>query len=322
MKKSTEDALCLMGGALLGAAAMYLLDPETGERRRHRLAAAAENAYGSARDSIGEGWHRLADRTGDWSESASDYTHGLAAKAGGIASGLAASAGGYLSSGKMSADEASERAGKWGSSLKNRAHDVFERARDAMSGHGRNGRRWFGHFTGKEEREGFGPLGITSTALTCCAVGAGLMYFMDPQRGRYRRHWIADKATHFARSTGKSMRATGRNLANRFRGTAYQAAHKAREMTGYEGQVDSEQLVNRIRSGMGHVISSPSQVQIMADANGIVTLTGNIPATECEVLCATVRGIPGVMEVVNRLDTSPPTSAEPRNQSNKATSRR
>jgi gas vesicle protein len=351
MKNRTEDTLCLVGGALLGAAAMYLLDPETGERRRRRLAAAAENAYENARESIGEGWQRLAERTGDWSESASGYTQGLAEKAGDIASGLAAGAGGYLSSGKKSADEASHRAGKWGSSLMGRAHEAYERARGAVSDYGHSGRRLFGRagdtgevisarakrlgrragkagssiraiFTGEEEREGFGAFGITSTALTCCAVGAGLMYFMDPERGRYRRNWVADKATHFARTTGRSMRATGRNLANRARGTAYEAAEKARNMTGYEGQVGSEQLVNRVRSGMGHVISNPSQVQIMADANGIVTLTGIIPASESEVLCATVRGIPGVIEVINRLDTSPPANPAPRSRGNPATSQR
>ncbi|MDB5305283.1 MAG: hypothetical protein JWM97_2832 [Phycisphaerales bacterium] len=349
--RTSEDTLCLVGGALLGAAAMYLLDPDAGERRRRRVASAAENAYESARDSISEGWERLADRTGDLGESASEYTQKLSGRAGDIASSLTGAASSYLGSGAKSARKASDRAGKWGSSLLDRAQDAYERARDAVSDYSHSGRKLFGRasdagedvssrakrmgkragkagssiraiFTGEEESEGFGTAGITSTAVTCCAVGAGLMYFMDPERGRARRNWVTEKLGSFTRSTGRSMRATGRNLANRARGTAYESARKARNLAGYEDQPDTQQLVSRVRSSMGHVISNPSLVQLMADGTGTITMTGTLPAGECEVLVATVRGVPGVTEVINLLDTSDTSNPVSEGQSKPAATQR
>ncbi|HWE94427.1 MAG TPA: YtxH domain-containing protein [Tepidisphaeraceae bacterium] len=343
--RTSEDTLCLVGGALLGAAAMYLLDPETGDRRRRRIASAAESAYESARDSIGEGWEKLSDRTGDLGETASDYTQGLADQARGIASGLTGAAGSYLGSGAKSARKASRQAGNWGSKLMDRAHDVYARARDSVMDYGHSaadeaedqasgirswGKRLFGRagdelssrarrfgkratkagssiravFTGEEEHEGVGAAGVTSTALACCAVGAGLMYFLDPQRGRARRNVVSEKVGHFTRSTGQSMRATGQHLANRVRGTAYKASRKAQNLTGMSGPVSSDQLVSRIRSEMGHIISNPSQVQLMADTQGSVTVMGTCPADESEKLLVAIRAVPGVTDVINLMDSS------------------
>src|SRR5947199_285556 len=39
----------VLGGSLLGAALMYLFDPQAGDRRRHRLVAAGEGAWDAAR---------------------------------------------------------------------------------------------------------------------------------------------------------------------------------------------------------------------------------------------------------------------------------
>ena len=78
----STDTFILLGGALLGAAAMYVLDPEAGARRRQRVAAAAENACDQARNVVGETWRHVAGRAGD-------STAGLAAQARDIAADLA-----------------------------------------------------------------------------------------------------------------------------------------------------------------------------------------------------------------------------------------
>ena len=62
--------------------------------------------------------------------------------------------------------------------------------------------------------------------------------------------------------------------------------------------------------------------QLMADGTGTITMTGTLPATECEVLVATVRGVPGVTEVINLLDTSDKTNPVSKGQSQSATSQR
>ena len=47
--RSSTDTALLIGGAVLGVAAMYFMDPEVGGRRRRPMAAAAGGAYDHAR---------------------------------------------------------------------------------------------------------------------------------------------------------------------------------------------------------------------------------------------------------------------------------
>jgi len=54
--------------------------------------------------------------------------------------------------------------------------------------------------------------------LTSFAIGAGLMYFMDPGRGRSRRALVRDQITHAAHVTTDVAGAKKRHLANRVTG--------------------------------------------------------------------------------------------------------
>ena len=93
MKHSkTDDTLILVGGALLGAAALYLLDPNSGQRRRRRIARAARDAYEATRHAVGEHWDDLAGHTKDltqrisgettgWHKNAADSAHASADQA-------------------------------------------------------------------------------------------------------------------------------------------------------------------------------------------------------------------------------------------------
>lgn len=64
----------LVGGSLLGAALMYLLDPDAGDRRRHRLVAAGEGAWDSAAEAARHGMEGLTDAASDAYDWAADRT--------------------------------------------------------------------------------------------------------------------------------------------------------------------------------------------------------------------------------------------------------
>ncbi len=65
--------------------------------------------------------------------------------------------------------------------------------------------------------------GITAGTVGVLVVGAGLMYFLDPQKGRARRALLVDKVTSTARHSGHKARQYGHHLGNKAQGYAVQA---------------------------------------------------------------------------------------------------
>jgi len=77
-----------------------------------------------------------------------------------------------------------------------------------------------------------------ATALLAGAgLGAGLMYFLDPDRGRSRRTWLRDKAIHAAHEAEDAACVVGRDLRNRSQGLVAEASSQLR---GEEGQGGSQ----------------------------------------------------------------------------------
>jgi hypothetical protein len=85
------------------------------------------------------------------------------------------------------------------------------------------------------------------------------------------------------------------------RNRATGAAHTARGWVESEDAVSAEQLLQRIRADIGHVVSHASAIQVMTDNHGRVTLHGKVLASEADKLLATVKGVGGVNEVINLL---------------------
>src|SRR3954470_9177394 len=109
--RKTENTMALLGGALLGAAAMYLLDPEAGRRRREQLAESTGDALGRAGEAIGPTWDRI-------SEGARDLTGRLSEQAAAFGS------------------SAADRASAFGSAASDRAADARDGGSDMLSGWG------------------------------------------------------------------------------------------------------------------------------------------------------------------------------------------
>lgn len=124
-------------------------------------------------------------------------------------------------------------------------------------------------------------------------LGTGLMYLLDPDRGRRRRALLRDKGAWAARKTGDCIRVTARDLRNRTQGITH--LHSSSE------PVDDRKLAERVRSKLGRVVSHPSAIQVDAQ-NGAVTLSGPILVEEMPELLSCANGVRGVNQVINNLE--------------------
>lgn len=127
------------------------------------------------------------------------------------------------------------------------------------------------------------------------ALGAGLMYLLDPNRGTRRRNIMRDKVVHARRLAREGWEATSHDLVNRSRGLA--AAARSRLSPD---DADDWVIEQRVRAALGRVVSHPSAVAVNA-SEGRVTLSGPVLADEVEGLLACARKVRGVEEVQNRL---------------------
>lgn len=127
------------------------------------------------------------------------------------------------------------------------------------------------------------------------ALGAALMYLLDPGDGRRRRALLRDKLNRYGRQSGRAATRSGRDLWNRTRGTAYETGRRLRRERVPDGV-----LVDRVRAEMGHVVSDPSSVTVTA-RGGHVTLAGDVPEVEMTRLLERVSATPGVAGVENQL---------------------
>ena len=80
------------------------------------------------------------------------------------------------------------------------------------------------------------PTDVSATSaaiggLGLIALSVAATWLFDPQRGRGRRAWLAQKATRYMNETGDFMRATGRHLRNRARGAYYEGRSAVEDMT-------------------------------------------------------------------------------------------
>ena len=274
----------VVGGSLLGAALMYLLDPDSGSRRRHDASEGLWDAGESAARKAGRAAHRAGGATSDF---------GTAAAAG------AAGAAGWLGRKSWNAlHRAGEGASDVASGAYERASDAYGRAYSGAAGAAKSGRDWLFDRDDEDDTNAAAAVGASvGTALCWIAAGAALMYFLDPQRGNRRRAGLRDKAFRYGRETGQAVRDTTAHARNHARGWAAEA----RRLVTPEEPVTDEKLVARVRAEMGRHVSHVASIRVTAEG-GQVVLAGPVLANEVDGLLAAVRSVRGVKGVENRLD--------------------
>lgn len=127
-------------------------------------------------------------------------------------------------------------------------------------------------------------------------LGTGLMFLLDPDRGKRRRALLRDKCVWSARKTGEAAQVTARDIRNRAQGIA-----SSIQSSFNSEPVDNAKLMERVRSKLGRVVSHPHAIDVSAQ-NGRITLSGPILTEEVPYLLACVNRVSGVNEVVNHLE--------------------
>jgi uncharacterized membrane protein len=126
-------------------------------------------------------------------------------------------------------------------------------------------------------------------------LGAGLMYFMDPIRGRKRRARINEAVMHAQRHERDLLAKASRD--------ARQRAHGLVERTKHRPSTDAPDQVieSRVRACLGRAVSHPGALDV-AVVDGRVILRGPVFTHEAEYVVRAVRGVAGVREVVDRME--------------------
>jgi uncharacterized membrane protein len=148
-------------------------------------------------------------------------------------------------------------------------------------------------------------------ALTGLGLGAGLMYFLSPKRGRRRRALVRDKLARTVHISADAVGTTVRNLAHRASGTVAQMRSALRrrpvddaaldDAALDDAALDDAVLIDRVRTQLRRVVSHPHAITIDA-SNRRVTLSGPILQAEVDQLIHAVERVPGADEVVNALE--------------------
>jgi len=131
--------------------------------------------------------------------------------------------------------------------------------------------------------------------LSGIGVGTGLMYLLDPDRGRRRRALMRDKLVSVTKKIGDLGGKMSRDLRNRVQGLTAEAATALTE-----GNILDIVLVDRVRAAVGRLPGDFKDIQVSAH-NGVVTLSGHAWANELPGLLAEIRNVSGVRDIVSEL---------------------
>jgi uncharacterized membrane protein len=134
------------------------------------------------------------------------------------------------------------------------------------------------------------------TTLGTLGLGAGVMYFYDPDRGRRRRALVRDKVTRTLNQSDEFIDKAAVDLRNRTRGTLAEAM----AMLSDEEAPDWI-LEERVRAELGRVARHPRAIEVSAN-QGRVTLSGPILGDDVERVLSRVAAVRGVKGVDNQLE--------------------
>src|SRR6185437_15456016 len=90
------------------------------------------------------------------------------------------------------------------------------------------------------------------TLVSGMIIGAAVMYIFDEHRGAQRRARARDKVNHTGHMLGRKLRRSSRDLINRALGSVAELRSNLRD---HIKPVSDDQLLDRVRSQLGHVVS-------------------------------------------------------------------
>lgn len=133
------------------------------------------------------------------------------------------------------------------------------------------------------------------TLLTTIGLGAGLMYFLDPQQGPRRRAMVVDKANRFVNDIDESIEKAVEDTRDRTRGVLYEMTARLSD----EGAPDWI-LEERVRSNLGRTGRRSGVVDARADG-GRIFLSGQVLREDEDAIVKAALRTRGVHGVENQL---------------------
>ena len=127
------------------------------------------------------------------------------------------------------------------------------------------------------------------------AMGAALMYFLDPVRGRKRRARIGEMATHARRRERELVGKAVRDASHRARGLSERVKHPLAT------EVTDGVLQGRVRAALGRVCSHTRALEVGAK-DGVVILRGPVLDHEADEILACAGRVTGVHAIDDRLE--------------------
>lgn len=137
--------------------------------------------------------------------------------------------------------------------------------------------------------------GIGSLLVTL-AAGAGLMYFYDPKLGDARRKQLRDKVTGLRNDAEQLWDEHGDEVRSRVNLAAGQASRILKRDT----ELDDATLTMRVKEHLGRHSSNPGAINVMVN-DGVVTLHGQVIASEAQRLLRAVGLLHGIARIDNQL---------------------
>jgi CBS domain-containing protein len=129
-------------------------------------------------------------------------------------------------------------------------------------------------------------------------IGAGMMYFFDPDKGRRRRALVRDKAISWSRRTRRGTKAAARDMRYRAQGLMASVTSWVRRDRAPSDRV----LTERIRAALGLATQHPGSIDVQA-RHGVVILQGPVLEEEVEKILSAVQRVEGVERIENYLET-------------------
>lgn len=139
----------------------------------------------------------------------------------------------------------------------------------------------------------------SETLLLGMALGAGITYLLDPDRGTRRRALVRDRLVHAGHELEDAVRSNARHARNRARGLAHEAKAALTER-----EVEDRVLEERVRSEIGRNLANSTEITVAAD-RGSVTLSGTVPVDEVQQVVRSAKSVRGVAHVDNQLEVEP-----------------
>jgi uncharacterized membrane protein len=133
------------------------------------------------------------------------------------------------------------------------------------------------------------------TLVTTIGLGAGLMYFMDPEQGARRRAMVRDKANSFVNDIDVSIEKALEDTRNRARGVLSEMTARLSD----EGAPDWI-LEERVRSHLGRLARHARAVTVRADG-GRIYLSGPVLREDEDAVVKAALRTRGVYGVENQL---------------------